>query len=96
MSEVKQVLTKTIGLTVKDYKIILTTPLKFYKGDDLTLYFEVGEFGANVVEDNDIYSPLFPEDAFLFVETSFFYLRIRYRREVRNMVKISLCMIVRD
>ena len=34
--------------------------------------------------------------AFLFVETSFFYLRIRYRREVRNMVKISLCMIVRD
>lgn len=62
-------LTKTIGLTVKDYKIILTTPLKFYKGDDLTLYFEVGEFGANVVEDNDIYSPLFPEDAFLFVET---------------------------
>lgn len=62
-------LTKTIGLTVKDYKIILTTPLKFYKGDDLTLYFEVGEFGASVVEDNDIYSPLFPEDAFLFVET---------------------------
>lgn len=62
-------LTKTIGLTVKDYKIILTSPLKFYKGDDLTLYFEVGEFGASVVEDNDIYSPLFPEDAFLFVET---------------------------
>lgn len=34
--------------------------------------------------------------AFLFAETPFFNLRIRCRREVRSMVKISLCIIVRN
>ena len=65
-------LTKTIGLTIKDYKIAMTSPLKFFEEDDLELIFTVGEFGANVVndeQDSEVYTPMFPKDAILFVET---------------------------
>ena len=65
-------LAKTIGLTIKDYKIAMTSPLKFFEEDDLELIFTVGEFGAKVVNDeqnSEVYTPMFPEDAILFVET---------------------------
>lgn len=65
-------LTKTIGLTIRDYKIAMTSPLKFFEEDDLELIFTVGEFGAKVVndeQDSEVYTPMFPEDAILFVET---------------------------
>lgn len=64
-------LTKTIGLTIKDYKIVMTAPLKFFENDDLELIFKVGEFGAVVVDEceEEILTPLFPRDAILFVET---------------------------
>ena len=65
-------LTKTIGLTIKDYKIAMTSPLKFFEEDDLELIFTVGEFGAKVVndeQDGEVYTPMFPKDAILFVET---------------------------
>ena len=65
-------LTKTIGLTIKDYKIAMTSPLKFFEEDDLELIFTVGEFGAKVVndeQDSEVYTPMFPKDAILFVET---------------------------
>ena len=65
-------LTKTIGLTIKDYKIAMTSPLKFFEEDDLELIFTVGEFGAEVVndeQDSEVYTPMFPKDAILFVET---------------------------
>lgn len=61
-------LTKTIGLTIRDYKISMTSPLKFFEDDDLELCFQVGEFGASVINDESI-TPLFPQEAFLFVET---------------------------
>ena len=65
-------LTKTIGLTIRDYKIAMTSPLKFFEEDDLELIFTVGEFGAKVVndeQDSEVYTPMFPKDAILFVET---------------------------
>ena len=65
-------LTKTIGLTIRDYKIAMTSPLKFFEEDDLELIFTVGEFGAEVVndeQDSEVYTPMFPKDAILFVET---------------------------
>ena len=65
-------LTKTIGLTIKDYKIAMTSPLKFFEEDDLELNFTVGEFGAEVIndeQDSEVYTPMFPKDAILFVET---------------------------
>ena len=65
-------LAKTIGLTIKDYKIAMTSPLKFFEEDDLELIFTVGEFGAKVVNDeqnSEVYTPMFPKDAILFVET---------------------------
>jgi hypothetical protein len=65
-------LTKTTKIVVKDYTITLDTPLRFYKEDSLLLYFKIEEFGL-VVQDSGAttYStaPLFPERAFLFVET---------------------------
>ena len=65
-------LTKTTKIVVKDYTITLDTPLRFYKEDSLLLYFKIEEFGL-VVQDTGAttYStaPLFPERAFLFVET---------------------------
>lgn len=61
-------LTKTIGLTIRDYKISMTSPLKFFEDDDLELCFQVGEFGASVIN-NETITPLFPQEAFLFVET---------------------------
>ena len=65
-------LAKTIGLTIRDYKIAMTSPLKFFEEDDLELIFTVGEFGAKVVndeQDSEVYTPMFPKDAILFVET---------------------------
>ena len=66
-------LTKKIGLTIKNYKIAMTAPLKFFEDDDLELIFKIGEFGATVVNEEDIdkeeYEPLYPESAILFVET---------------------------
>lgn len=65
-------LTKTTKITVKDYNIVLKSPLKFYKEDSLMLYFELEEYGL-VVEKNGRMSyattQLFPESAFLYVET---------------------------
>lgn len=67
-------LTKTIGLVIRDYKISMTSPLKFYEDDDLELYFEIDELGVTVIDEegneNEVVTPLFPEQAFLFIETS--------------------------
>lgn len=65
-------LTKTIGISTKDYKISMTSPLKFFEDDDLELYFQISEFGVIVVdnEETEVETPLFPEYAILFVETS--------------------------
>lgn len=65
-------LTKTIGLTVKNYRLSMTSPLKFFEDDDLELYFKVEEFGVDVIDDDEsdgIANPIFPESAILFVET---------------------------
>lgn len=63
-------LTKTIGLVIRDYKISMTSPLKFFEDDDLTLCFQIGEFGASVINDDQETNLIFPKEAFLFVETS--------------------------
>lgn len=66
-------LAKTIGLTIKNYKIAMTSPLKFFEDDDLELYFKVEELGVDVIDDNEsdgIANPIFPESAILFIETS--------------------------
>lgn len=65
-------LTKTIGLTIKDYKISMTSPLKFFEDDDLELIFTIKEFGVEVVDNeqtNKTYNSIFPKSAILFVET---------------------------
>ena len=66
-------LTKRIGITVRDYKISMTSPLKFYEDDDLELCFQISEFGATVLDEdeNDMSNAtvIFPEKAILFVET---------------------------
>lgn len=63
-------LTKTIGLVIRDYKISMTSPLKFFEDDDLILCFQIGEFGASVINDDQETNLIFPKEAFLFVETS--------------------------
>jgi hypothetical protein len=63
-------LTKTIGLVIRDYKISMTSPLKFFEDDDLILCFQISEFGASVVNDDQETNLIFPKEAFLFVETS--------------------------
>ena len=63
-------LTKTIGLVIRDYKISMTSPLKFFEDDDLILCFQIGEFGASVINDDQEANLIFPKEAFLFVETS--------------------------
>lgn len=65
-------LAKTIGLTIKNYKIAMTSPLKFFEDDDLELYFKVEELGVDVIDDESdgITNPIFPESAILFIETS--------------------------
>lgn len=63
-------LTKTIGLVIRDYKISMTSPLKFFEDDDLILCFQISEFGASVINDDQETNLLFPKEAFLFVETS--------------------------
>lgn len=42
-------LIKKIDLSVKDYTINLSTPLKLYKGDTVTLVFKLQQFGYEVV-----------------------------------------------
>ena len=63
-------LTKTIGLVIRDYKISMTSPLKFFEDDDLILCFQISEFGASVINDDQEPNLIFPKEAFLFVETS--------------------------
>lgn len=63
-------LTKTIGLVIRDYKISMTSPLKFFEDDDLILCFQISEFGASVINDDQETNLIFPKEAFLFVETS--------------------------
>lgn len=65
-------LAKTIGLTIKNYKIAMTSPLKFFEDDDLELYFKVEELGVDVIdsESDGIVNPMFPKSAILFIETS--------------------------
>lgn len=63
-------LTKTIGLVIRDYKISMTSPLKFFEDDDLILCFQISEFGASVINDDQETNSIFPKEAFLFVETS--------------------------
>lgn len=63
-------LTKTIGLVIRDYKISMTSPLKFFEDDDLILCFQISEFGASVINDDQEANLIFPKEAFLFVETS--------------------------
>lgn len=63
-------LTKTIGLVIRDYKISMTSPLKFFEDDDLILCFQISEFGASVINDDEEANLIFPKEAFLFVETS--------------------------
>ena len=63
-------LTKTIGLVIRDYKISMTSPLKFFEDDDLILCFQIGEFGASVINNDQEINLIFPKEAFLFVETS--------------------------
>lgn len=63
-------LTKTIGLVIRDYKISMTSPLKFFEDDDLILCFQISEFGASVINDDEEANLIFPREAFLFVETS--------------------------
>lgn len=65
-------LTKTTKIVAKDYVINLSSPLKFFKDDSIMLYFEVSEFGYAVDKSGktrQVANPLFPEHAFLFVET---------------------------
>ena len=65
-------LAKTIGLTIKNYKISMTSPLKFFEDDDLELYFKVEELGVDVIdsESDGITNSIFPKSAILFIETS--------------------------
>lgn len=65
-------LTKTIGITAKNYKVSMTSPLKFFEDDDVTLIFKITEVDVQIVGENgesvEIERDIFPESAILFVE----------------------------
>lgn len=65
-------LTKTIGITAKNYKVSMTSPLKFFEDDDVTLIFKITEVDVQIVGENgesvEIERDVFPESAILFVE----------------------------
>lgn len=65
-------LKKTIGITTKNYKISMTSPLKFYEDDNLELFFKITEIDVQMIGENgesiEIEKDVFPESAILFVE----------------------------
>ena len=65
-------LKKTIGITTRNYKISMTSPLKFYEDDNLELFFKITEIDVQMIGENgesiEIEKDVFPESAILFVE----------------------------
>ena len=62
-------LTKTIGITAKNYKVSMTSPLKFFEDDDVTLIFKITEVDVQIVGENgesvEIERDVFPENPML-------------------------------
>lgn len=65
-------LSKRIILTVKDYSVGLSSPIKLYQNDQIYLIFEINEYGIDVTGTNNRHEkimPINPLKAYLFFET---------------------------
>ena len=65
-------LSKKIILTVRDYSVRLSSPIKLYQNDQLYLIFEINKYGIDVAGTNNQYEtimPINPLKANLFFET---------------------------